>query len=237
MPQSIVQDLVNYTVEFLLPTRCVACKNIYPQSICTSCLTSFSKVEEQVCIVCKSKSFKGTTHPECNTKTTPELVLTCYLYKDNSFDQAIVAGKYYSIKSVFEILGQELARFIEAELGTSLLKNLYLTPLPLHKQREAWRGFNQSQVLAEALKQKSGFYLYPALTRNKKTKVQKDLKKDARTLNVQDSFSLSPGCEVKNRNFLLVDDIITTGASFLEASKTLKKAGAKYVFCLALARE
>ena len=75
------------------------------------------------------------------------------------------------------------------------------------------------------------------LIRSKWTKTQKDLKKEARKENIEGVFKLKDGSNIENQNFILVDDVTTTGFTLLEATKILKRNGAKSVWCLTVARD
>lgn len=105
-------------------------------------------------------------------------------------------------------------------------------PVPLHPQRERWRGFNQARELAKRA------YLHPRegfLTRIVNTPPQAELSgKSARQRNIRGAFQASAA--VRGLSVLLVDDVMTSGATIWEAARTLKKAGAKSVKALLLAR-
>ncbi|STZ77162.1 competence protein [Bergeriella denitrificans] len=112
----------------------------------------------------------------------------------------------------------------------------YLLPVPLSKERRLFRGFNQSEGLVEHLAQHYGWRILPrdSVLRADKPP-QSTLKSSERLRNVRHVFSLAqplpPQC-----NILLVDDVMTTGATLAELSETLKKSGAQNVFCWTLAR-
>ena len=141
----------------------------------------------------------------------------------------------------------------------------YLTPAPLHWMRQRWRGFNQSQVLTESLAKELGLEFADVLTRKKFTKTQKNLKKEQRIKNMESAFILKsplppitplsplmpinstafPAADdtqprlspIHNQNFILIDDVTTTGSTLREAAKVLKRNGAQKVFCLTVARD
>ena len=126
-----------------------------------------------------------------------------------------------------------------------LLSDYQLVPIPLAKSRKRWRGFNQAEILCRSISAAIGLPVADVLVRKKSTKVQKDLKKDARIENVSGAFGVAKSddskdrdiFQIKNQNFILVDDVITTGSTMLEAVKVLKRNGAKSVWCLTVARD
>jgi ComF family protein len=109
-------------------------------------------------------------------------------------------------------------------------------PMPLSRERLAERGFNQALLLARALsraKADSGLLL-----RVKHTPTQTALDRDERAANVKGAFAVQPmrAGELRGRRVLLVDDVMTSGASLFGAAATLRQAGAASVMAVVLAR-
>ncbi len=113
-----------------------------------------------------------------------------------------------------------------------------LIPMPLEKTRLKWRGFNQAQKIAEQI---SLFLKVPlvnnVLFKKRKTPPQINLSEIQRKKNIKDAFYCYNSEKLlKRKGVLLVDDVYTTGATMEEAAKTLKKAGAKKVIGIVIAR-
>jgi ComF family protein len=108
-----------------------------------------------------------------------------------------------------------------------------LVPVPLHRWRLWGRGFNQSVLIARALGQQMDGDL---LCRIRSTPRLKGLNPSQRRRTVERAFALRPGAEVEGRSFILVDDVITTGATADACAKVLKRAGARNVALIAFAR-
>ena len=108
--------------------------------------------------------------------------------------------------------------------------------MPLSKARRLYRGFNQADELAARLAQHYGWPLLPrdAVFRRHHAP-QSTLKSDERQRNVRHAFAVQSGL-VKNCNLLLIDDVVTTGATLNELARALKRAGAGRIFCWTLAR-
>jgi len=115
-------------------------------------------------------------------------------------------------------------------------------PVPLHKFRENWRGFNQAVLLGREFARRFGFkFSDRILERAVDTRPQVELKGKKRRENVKGAFSLNSGIEsrgkmLSQRQLLLIDDVWTTGSTLRECGKVLKKAGAGKVWALTLAR-
>ena len=111
-----------------------------------------------------------------------------------------------------------------------------VVPVPLHKTRLREREFNQAQVLSRHIaKEFNKKVSSGALERIRHTKSQAELVINQRRINVKNSFSAPKKSEVKGKNILLVDDVLTSGATSSEAASALKEAGAGIVFVLTLA--
>ncbi len=110
-----------------------------------------------------------------------------------------------------------------------------LVPVPLHRARERERGYNQSQLLAHALRKRTGLPVSSALTRVRRTSPQAQRDAAGRWLNVRDAFELKRQLEPA-RVVVLVDDVCTTGATLEECAKVLTAAGVGKVSALVFAR-
>lgn len=157
--------------------------------------------------------------------------------------QAIHALKYDRIHPVARQLGEMLAAAI-AQLQPEVPVEMLVIPIPLHRTKHRERGFNQARMLARwALKALSKsdprwhLILAPTtLMRQRTTESQAGLTPRQRRLNVRGAFKVSDPRLVQGRQILLVDDILTTGATARAAAQSLVKAGAASVYVATLAR-
>ena len=112
----------------------------------------------------------------------------------------------------------------------------FIIPVPLHKSRLREREFNQAEILSQEVgKEFNKMILTDALIRSKPTKTQTELAIGERRQNVEKSFRVSRPEIIRDANLLLIDDVLTTGATSNEAARSLKEAGAKIVLLLTLA--
>jgi ComF family protein len=156
---------------------------------------------------------------------------------------AIHALKYDRLHPAARGLGRMLAEAI-AQLAAEAPDEMLVVPVPLHRSKYAQRGFNQSRSLAvEALQSLRKTHpqwrltLAPStLMRLRATDTQAGLTPRQRRLNVRGAFSVSDPSQVQAQHILLVDDIMTTGATARAAAQTLLKAGAASVWVATLAR-
>ncbi|MBI2984271.1 MAG: ComF family protein [Candidatus Kerfeldbacteria bacterium] len=140
--------------------------------------------------------------------------------------------KYSNWTAAEELLG-ELLRPLESDLAR-LPKTSTIVPVPLHPRRQRARGFNQSELIARAVGKITGRPLVPVLRRTRDTETQTALSADERQKNVADAFTAV--AELPTDTWLLVDDVITTGATMTACAQALRRRGARYVFACALAK-
>lgn len=138
-------------------------------------------------------------------------------------------------ESLSAVMGRVLAEYRRAEL-TCFDADL-VVPIPMHWSRRIRRGTNSSEILAESV---AGTLRAPlllgVLVRRRNTLPQKDLKPRERFRNVRGAFGVKPGYDFRGLRVLLVDDILTTGATCSEAAGTLLRSGAASVAAAVLAR-
>jgi len=143
--------------------------------------------------------------------------------------------KYKDKQYLGKPLSKLLISFIkEYELPVSYID--YLIPMPLHRTKLREREFNQAQILCREI---GAAIDKPLLENNlfryRATETQASLEPHQRFLNVRGSFAVTEKQSVRGRNILLIDDVLTTGATASEAAQALKDAGANIVFVLTLA--
>lgn len=143
--------------------------------------------------------------------------------------------KYRSRRRVAE----RIAEIVCADPGVAglLAPGAVMVPVPLHPRRLQQRGFNQSELLAASLARRSGLPLLPrALVRRKDTPPQTGLSAAARRRNVRGAFAVRQRAQIQGRTAVLVDDVITTGATTRACALELRRAGAVAVHVLTIAR-
>lgn len=240
-------DIKKLILDIVFPIYCISCKT-EGVWLCDKCQNKIILKTEQTCPICKKIIVpNGEVCFSCKHQAAIDGILVASFYKINK-NKTILASlihcyKYRFITAISVSLGKILEKSI---LLSSLPLPDIIIPVPLHKRRLRWRGFNQSQLLALYL----GKNLTPGfdipvfdnfLLRNRYTKPQMKIKNRLERLdNVNNAFVLNDTFDkkiVREKQILLVDDIVTTGSTISECAKELKKAGAKKVYAVVLARQ
>jgi ComF family protein len=157
--------------------------------------------------------------------------------------EAIHALKYDRLHAAAPRLGKMLAEAI-AGLAAEAPLEMLVVPVPLHRSKHTQRGFNQARALAthalhSLAKTHAEWHLILAassLVRLRATENQAGLTPRMRRMNVRGAFRVSDSAAVKDRHVLVIDDILTTGATARAVSKALRDAGAASVWVATLAR-
>lgn len=160
------------------------------------------------------------------------------------FDAAYCFGAYEgALRELIHLLKygrmKPLAKTLAGHLASALPRNQVfdlVVPMPLHWRRQWQRGFNQSELLARRTAQRCGIPMVNAVRRNRATASQAGLSNSRRRQNVAGAFRVKRTRAVEGRRVLLIDDVMTTGATAAACALALKHAGAKSVVLLALAR-
>ncbi len=179
----------------------------------------------------------------CRLAPPPFARAVAYGLYEGRMRDAIHAFKYSRLHPAARGLGKMLAAAI-AQLADEAPAEMLVVPVPLHRSKHAQRGFNQARSLAqEALRELRRTHpqwhltLAPStLMRLRATESQAGLTPRQRRLNVRGAFSVSDPDAVTSKHILLVDDILTTGATARAAAGTLIRAGAASVWVATLAR-
>ena len=169
-------------------------------------------------------------------------ILSCFDYRDRLVRQAVFELKYRGNKKVARLLAttlyDELLAFLEEYAPLTNFTEPLLVPIPLSKTRESERGFNQCKLLVDILLEMDGgrnFTLSFALTKCKDTGSQTKMDTRKKRLENLKGCFVADGKAVEGRNIILIDDVATTGATLVEARKTLLRAGARKVIAFTVA--
>jgi ComF family protein len=238
----------------LFPARCRLCSaplvHISRLPVCRPCLSALRPIAGGVCCVCGERligsySTLGQDGEArcslCLRLQPPFAKASAYGSYDGGLRDLIQLLKYERVKPAAAVLGRMLAEAI-ADLAPAFgAESVVVVPVPLHSRRLRERGFNQAELIARAamklhpvgnkLQLKTG-----ALERCRETSSQTGLTRHQRRENLRGAFVAARPDEATGRQFLLVDDVFTTGTTVSECARILLRAGASKVFVATVAR-
>jgi len=132
-------------------------------------------------------------------------------------------------------VAQGLGRLWAGMVAENIIDDALIVPLPMHPKKRRERGFDQAEIMAQAIADATGKSISNILERIKDTPPQSGLHPKLRVDNVKDAFRVRPGSSITAKSVILVDDIYTTGASLSECARVLKSHGVANVYAMTLA--
>ncbi len=204
--------------------------NLFFPRCCAVCGRLLSSPEEVLCVHCLAGLPRTNLHRVKGNKVEqnfwgkfPVEHATSFLYYTRGGDVSRILRqlKYHGYKEIGEVMG----RIAAAELKPSgFFDGIdYLIPVALHKRKQRKRGYNQSEWICLGLSRITGIpVLADALVRNKNTETQTHKGQYARWENVQNIFSCPNPTSLRGKHILLVDDVLTTGATLVACTDALK---------------
>jgi ComF family protein len=224
----------------LIEARCAACGAVLPARdlgfLCPECRAAvqggFGPGQGEDCPVC-GLPLPGPECPACAAHPRPWRRLFVFGRYAEPLRGLILQYKFEQALGLGRLLQDLLAR---ACAGLAEDPPDLLAPVPLHWRRLLWRGYNQSQELARVLGRGLGRPVeHAAVRRVRRTRPQTTVERSERRANIRGAFRADPGL-VAGKRVLLVDDILTTGATAEECARVLAAAGAARVDVAVLAR-
>lgn len=216
-----MRPLSLYLLDLFFPAKCIYCDALLQDSA------------SYTCPHCKTKYFQHTnaSTPQAGNHFSHSVSAAWY---EDEVRTAFLQYKFYQQKHLSEAFAPPLARVVKRYFSG---RYELITWVPVSKERLKKRGYDQSRLLAEALALALEQPALSLLSHPKSNPPQSGLSSaQARKDNVKDCF-LAPQPElIRGRHILLVDDVLTTGATLEEASSVLRAAGAETVLCATFCR-
>ena len=234
-------------VSVFFPADCRLCERLLARAstvpICEECLGAFAALGGTVCEVCglpiaawslnDAEENAEMACPACRNKSFGFDRARSYALYKAGLVRAILLLKFERV----EPLGRWFAnRLAEVAAREKVVADV-VVPVPLHRQRQRERGYNQAELIARPLARQLGLpYRAVLLVRTKPRPDKHILSLEERWESVRGAFATRSGSKVDNLRVLLVDDVMTTGATLDACAKALRGAGAKSVIGLTVAR-
>lgn len=217
------------------PPHCAICgEAAEPPPLCAGCVHRMCFPPDlPLCRTCR-RPLHGARSGDCCECATRELDLdgvAALGLLTGDLQLAVHMLKFRDRSELAQPLGQALA-----EAARSLPRAAAVIPVPLHRRRQAERGYNQADLLARAMAAELGVPVRRWLFRPRATAAQSGLGRAARLANLQGAFGVAaPSNALRGLSVLLVDDVLTTGATAMAAATVLRAHGAEWVGLAVLA--
>lgn len=231
-------------LDVIYPRACRVCDQPLPADdqppdleewLCEACRASLVRVEPPFCSACGEPFDGAITGPfrcmNCADRKFAFEFAVAGFKAEGAVREMIHLFKYGRDQSLRGVLGAMLRRALDdPRLADEPLGEWLLVPVPLHRAKEADRGFNQSRELCLALTERTGIATVDCLSRVRDTSSQASLHRHERLKNLRKAFAMRRGLfqkppDVSGARILLVDDVLTTGATTHECARVLKRDG------------
>ena len=231
-------------VNIIFPNRCLGCGSVEiekDREFCPSCWGELIFLKAPYCSCCglpfifedSLDAANESLCDHCNKKPPAYNKARCLFVYNDVIKKSILSLKHYDNTQYAKTFAKLMAR-----MQTELCQEVdIIVPIPLHWKRLILRQYNQAALIAKHL----GNILekpvdYKNLIRSTNTKSQGHQSRKNRQTNVENAFKLKEQAVFKDKNILLIDDVMTTGSTLHEAAKALKLAKPKNIHCLSIAR-
>jgi len=245
-----LNTLAGAVASVLFPSGCRICETLLTRPdrlpICDICLESFRKLPSEICVRCGQPWTEGgdldgdvdgdeSICRECQERGFAFDAARCFGIYNGALARAIVLMKFERIEPLgtwFAKRLAEVAQRIPAQFAPDLI-----VPVPLHRTRQKERGFNQVDLFGKPLAKRLALPYRPVLLKRERARPDKHLLHfEERWEAVRGAFVIREGGRVDNLRILLLDDVMTSGATLDACSRALREAGAKSVAGLTIAR-
>lgn len=240
----VLKKISQKIFEIIFPNRCLTCRQMIGHGgiFCNEDWKKLQFITDPQCNIC--------AHPfDFSYDISDKLLCHKCLQNPPSFDSTAVIFRYNEQikKIIFDLkyydathLSNKFSELILAKLKADIASYDLIIAVPLHKSRLRQRKFNQSILLTRSiLKHAKNLKFYPdILVRKKYTQAQARLSQKDRLQNLQNSFEINPKYKnlLKGKNILLIDDVMTTGATAENCAQVLKKYGCGKIKAVAIAK-
>lgn len=234
----MIKLLIDLTKEIFFPKFCYGCRkhNTY---ICSICLNKLIVDHDNYCPYCKKPNLLGLSCEKCKSNFKLKGIFSIFRY-DGLGKILIKKIKYKLVREVFVDLFKNIPKstILDLKKVAEIIPQATIIPVPLHKKRYQRRGFNQAEIFGKYLSSIINIPInYDLVYREINTQPQAQIiENKKRIANVKNAFTLNTSFDFKDKNFIIVDDVWTTGSTIKEIVKMLKSHKAGKIYSIVMAR-
>lgn len=213
-------DILRGLLDLCFPIKCPFCNTLISSQV-------------HLCAQCEKEIMPAVTSTPQRWELQDGITCLAPLWYSPQVQEGILRYKFQGAKHYYLCFGELMSQVVEDSMDFD-----YITFVPLSKKRKKFRGFNQAELLARVVAENKSLELVPLLEKHKHNKAQSSIEDDSsRAENTKDVYRvLTTAPSIENKHILLVDDVITTGATIVSCVRELQAVGARQVTCLSFAR-
>lgn len=233
-----MQAIENFIKDLLIPNQCIICHKINKVNLCSDCILLIpnktniwihKNIIQSPIFTTKSNTIIQPLLDSGNLKS----ILACTDFNNPTIRKSIHYLKYKNLPQIAEPLANIMLRTMGQHLKQK--DNLILCPIPLHKNRLNFRGYNQSDLLTKHIASKLKLEVYTSLERIRDTPHQMRISnRQNRIKNITDAFQANQAGH-KDQTIIIIDDVTTTLSTISQAAKALHIQGFRDIHALILA--
>ena len=221
-PRGSLRSFIKSLIDFVYPPLCLSCKRLLEHGgdyVCPDCWNPIQVATNE------SPLFVETAEKLAASGVVDGLI-SLYVFEKEGVFQVIVHNlKYAGVQALGLELGRRLGKIV-VERG---IHADAIIPIPLHRRKLRERGYNQAELIARGVSEVSDIPVRCDLVRRKKyTKTQTVLSLNERRENMENAFEVAPikRTEARNKQFIVIDDVVTTGSTMIACADVLRASGA-----------
>ena len=237
----LINKIITKLLNIIFPVKCVCCRKISENYdgediLCENCREILNKEANHDCQKCGKPPYLC----ECKKIKYINEVLFNYFYSGNKISKTIYAVKKANLYYINEFFAKGMYNSLKISDKINIKDIDIITNTPRIQSSIKLYGYNQTEILAKLISKYTGVIYMPIIKASKFYDTeQKTLKQSERALNVQNKFTVVKNKKIagfiKNKNILIIDDVVTTGSTLSECARIIKNIGAKNIYALCAA--
>lgn len=243
MMTSLVCETASGVLSLVFPSHCPGCDSLDEESFCKECRKFLKPVNlSVVCARCgeclESHETNGKVCSKCKRSPPPyDMAISAYIY-EGPIVRAMRLWKYHGHRYISAVLSELLTNWMISFAPEWLEKINGVVPVPHHQKTIRAREFSPPEDIASKVANAFNLQYMPrTVFKTRFTSPQVGLCMSERVQNVKNSMRVFDESLVSGKNILIIDDVMTTGATLSECARALRSAGAGKIYCITIARQ
>ncbi len=239
-----MHTLKSWLLDLLFPRLCLGCDILLSDDgesrVCQTCVGGIKTRNDFACTFCNSPSAAGVTCPFCKTGRFLDRIFVAASYDNPLVEKMVKMMKYRFVGSLAETMAGFMAKYLERRFLSGFSvdhDSTLIVPVPLHRRRLNWRGFNQAEIIGRGIGAHLGLDFQDILARKRNHAPQAQTSdRQARIANAAGIFKCVKPELARDKIIFLIDDVATTGSTLDDCARALKETGAREIIGFVFAK-